>query len=203
MKTFVLMALMVSSCGGGDDKRDASADGSTADAGTPTWYMTCGSPVCGSHIDAGIASCTTQVAGSECAVPGQKCDPDNDCNSYLECATADPRLSGGGGCPISRERFKQDIHFLSAAELDQNYRELLELPLARYRYRANPKRERLGFILDGHESLPAADAENDQVDLYAYTSMAVAALKVQAEEIEALHRQVESLERRINRQMSR
>jgi hypothetical protein len=43
------------------------------------------------------------------------------------------------------------------------------------------------------------DAERDRVDLYAYTSMTVAALQVQAEQIDALQREVAALRQELTR----
>ena len=55
----------------------------------------------------------------------------------------------------------------------------------------NPKI--LGFLIDGHESLICVDPARDQVDLYGYASMAVAALQAQNMEIEKLHEEVREL----------
>jgi hypothetical protein len=84
---------------------------------------------------------------------------------------------------------------MSLGELARIHDELITLPLATYRYQVEgPEgRVRLGFMIDGHETLLASDAQHDQVDLYSYTSMAVAALKVQAAEIEELKNELASL----------
>jgi len=42
-------------------------------------------------------------------------------------------------------------------------RDLLALPLADFRYRSGDERMRLGFMIDGHESLACVDG--DHVDL--------------------------------------
>ena len=55
----------------------------------------------------------------------------------------------------------------------------------------------LGFLIDGHESLACVDPERDQVDLYGYASMAVAALQVQAREIEQLRAELAALKERV------
>jgi hypothetical protein len=72
--------------------------------------------------------------------------------------------------------------------------------LATYRYtlRDASPRSHLGFIID--DAAPSASIASDgkRVDLYAYTSMAVAALQTQAREIERLKAGVAALERRVS-----
>jgi hypothetical protein len=167
---------------------------SGSDAGL-VWWTTCGAPACAADAgvpDSGLPACPAQYEGTACADAGAQCDPGARCQVYLRCSATDPKQQPGG-CPISRMRYKKDIRYLSGGELRAVSDELMALPLARYRYRSDDARERLGFMIDGHESLACVDAEHDQVDLYGYTSMAVAALKVQAEEIAELRRQVTAL----------
>lgn len=178
------------------------------DAGTPTptndggsvnignWYSTCGDPVCRGYTGgSGYPKCTpVQMAGEPCGPVGTKCDPQDSCNALLVCATSDPKQQAGG-CPISRAQFKKDIRYLGEAELAQYRDELLGLKLATWRYKGAPERERLGFILDDAPVSKATDGARDQVDLYGYTSLAVAAAQVQAKELEGLKQQVEALQR--------
>ena len=56
----------------------------------------------------------------------------------------------------------------------------------RYRYKDGPERQHLGFIIEDVEPSPSVDSQHDQVDLYGYTSMAIAALQEQHHEIESL-----------------
>ena len=166
------------------------------------WFATCGDPVCRApDADAGTPSstCGSIRAEDSCSTAGEECDPGSGCNVKLRCAASDPRMQPGG-CPISRERYKQDIHYLGTKELEKYRTELLTLPLATYRYRAAPKRERLGFLIDQNENSIAADADRDMVDLYSYTSMAVAALKVQAKQIDELRSQIAELQKITRRQ---
>jgi hypothetical protein len=51
--------------------------------------------------------------------------------------------------------------------------------------------------MDGHESMICVQPEKNQVDVYAYASMAVAALKVQQQQIEALEAKVKALEAKL------
>ena len=65
--------------------------------------------------------------------------------------------------------------------------------LATWKYKHDPSKQRLGFIIDDDEQSAAVDQLRDMVDLYGYTSMAVATLQLQAREIEALRREVAEL----------
>jgi len=172
--------------------------------GATLWYVTCGDPVCmaGGHRDHGLPRCTTESPGKQCTTPGARCDPGNDCNEDLVCGTTDPRQQSGG-CPVSRASYKKDIHYLSSSELETYRDQLLALPLATYRYRqSDSSRQHLGFLIDGHESLVCVEPERDQVDLYSYASMAVAALQVQARQIDDLTKEIAALRARIEAQRS-
>ena len=157
-----------------------------------TWFTTCGDPVCAGHRPSGLPECSTQTEGNACSSEGAQCDLVNACNSNLVCARTDPKLAPGG-CPISRRRYKRDIEYLSPDDLNAALEELTSLPLARYRYREGGNREHLGFILEDVEPSVAVDAPRDRVDLYSYTSLAVAALQAQARRIEALEAEVQAL----------
>jgi hypothetical protein len=168
----------------------AGCDGTSRN---PAWYYTCGDPVCQGYTPRdGGAPCSTERAGDPCAVAGQQCDPRDDCNRQLVCATSDPTRSG---CPISRRAEKRDIVYLGPSELERIHHQVRALKLATYRYRfqAEDAPRRLGFMLDDQPGSPAVDPERDMVDLYGYTSMAVAALQAQAQEIETLQREVTEL----------
>lgn len=173
-----------------------SADaGSDAGSGGLKLYLTCGDPVCrGYTAGSGQPLCTTEKVGDPCTVDGQRCDPQDSCNALLLCATADPK-AGPARCPISRRRYKNDIHYLSPAELARYRDELMAMKLATWRYKQDPSKERLGFMIDDNEDSAAADAKRDVVDLYGYTSMAVATIQLQARQIEALEREVAALKK--------
>jgi hypothetical protein len=96
-------------------------------------------------------------------------------------------------CPVSRAKYKTDIRYLSAAEREHLADDVNDIPLVRYRYKDAPEREHLGFIIEDVEPSPGIDSPNDRVDLYGYTSMAVAALQEQHREIEALRRELGEL----------
>jgi len=99
---------------------------------------------------------------------------------------------------VSRRSFKRDIAYLSTAETTQLYDELLRFRLATYRYKAEDQcstAPHLGFIIDDVGSSPAVGPDGDHVDLYGYSSMAVAAIQTQAKQIEQLQREVAALRR--------
>ncbi len=158
------------------------------------FFYTCGDPVCGGHQPhPGVPACTTEQVGAPCACLGEECDPGDACNRLLECATSDP--THGGMCPISRRRYKQDIQYLSTQDVKRLHDVLLTFRLASYQYKLPglSADTHLGFIIDDVEPSPSVAANGDTVDLYGYTSMAVAAVQEQAREIDQLTREVESL----------
>src|SRR5439155_6733855 len=77
--------------------------------------------------------------------------------------------------------------------------ELVRFRRGSYQYKAVPDdRTHLGVILDEVGPNLSVDATGDRVDLYGYTSMAVAALQTQAREIEALKNEVETLRQELD-----
>ncbi len=159
------------------------------------FFFTCGDPVCrvgGHHPRPGVSPCTTQRPGDPCRFAGERCDPGDDCNRHLLCTGSDPT---GWGCPISRRRYKTDIRHLTPLDGKRLHDQLLRLPLATFRYRADNAGhpERLGFVIDEVGTSAAVDPSGEAVDLYGYVSMAVAAIQTQAREIERLKREVDQL----------
>jgi hypothetical protein len=96
-------------------------------------------------------------------------------------------------CPTSRAKYKTDIDYLSSDERARLANDVESIPLVRYRYKNGPEREHLGFIIEDVEPSPGVDSARDEVDLYGYTSMAVAALQEQHREIEELKAEVKRL----------
>ena len=157
-----------------------------------TWFTSCGDPVCsGYRPPAGVERCTSESPGQACSVEGSRCDPVDACNSLLVCAQSDPRLAG---CPISARRFKRDVRYLTDEEREAVAREVRGIRLARYRYLGSDV-PRLGFVLEDDPPAAVVDRDRDMVDLYGYSSLAVAALQVQERRIEALEREVRELRR--------
>ena len=187
------LAACTSDNGGGASDGGAAGDGT----GTLQWYSTCGDPVCRAPDDAavrdsGVSACSNgELAGLPCTNQGSSCgDPDHHCGSVLLCTGRDPKA---GGCPISSRRFKDDIAYVSPTDLEQLKQALGSVRLATFRYKQGDKRRPLGIILEDSPNIPASDMERGQVDLYAYASMAVAALQIQARQIEQLEADVDAL----------
>ena len=164
---------------------------------TLTWYTTCGDPVCDGYTGPfdGVDPCTSEAEGDGCDDEGVTCDPADDCNALLVCATEDPK-DQTGGCPISRASAKRDIHYLSADERAAVARQALDMPLATWSYRWDPpaRRERLGFIIDDQPTAYAVDADGQRVDLYGYTSLALAATQEQDRRLADQERRIAALE---------
>jgi hypothetical protein len=125
---------------------------------------------------------------------GAECDPGLGCHTYLICAASDPKQRPGG-CPISRAIYKKDIAYVREARLVTLHDELMTMRLATWRYTAerDQTREHLGFIIDDNPESASVDATGERVDLYGYTSMAVAAVQVDDRRIHALEREVQLL----------
>jgi hypothetical protein len=162
------------------------------------WFTSCGDPVCSGYGGPwpGVPSCDGIKEGQACTSEGSTCDFQSGCNARMVCAKEDPKLPG---CPRSRARFKKDIAYLDATELDRYYLELRELKLATWRYRDADERVRLGVILeDGEPDAVWADPAHDRVDLYGYASLAVAGVQAQAREIEELQASLATLHRELD-----
>ena len=186
--------LMLSGCGG-----------DTTPTPTPTkqqLYLSCGDPACrGYTAKAGVPLCTTEKVGDSCTTAGTKCDPMDGCNAVYTCAASDPRMMPGG-CPISRRKFKTDIQYLDDSGLRSYAAELSKVKLATYKYKTGGP-TRLGFIIEDHEPSVSIDSERDMVDLYGYTSMAVAALKLQDQKIAVLEKQLAMLQAQLTSKKSK
>ena len=159
------------------------------------WRRTCGDPVCGRPPAAGLRECTTEEEWKTCATENDECGPLDGCNRTLRCLDRDPT---SGGCPVSLRAAKRNITYLTVAELEQFHAALLAIPLARWNYVEDPKARptRLGFVLEDVEAgaaMPAVDVDRGTVDLYGYASVAVAAVQVQARQIEALRAELAEL----------
>ena len=167
--------------------------GNSGDSGSLRWFATCGDPSCGGYREKdGIDLCTDEMEGASCAEAMAVCDPVNDCNALLTCTDTDPTQQPGG-CPRSRAEYKRDIRYVDELERQALASQILQTPLATYRYREAPERQHLGFIIEDVEPSASVDAERGLVDLYGYTSMAVAALQQQQQQMDELRREVEKL----------
>lgn len=160
-----------------------------------TWFTTCGDVVCqGASDDPNIPNCTGETEGTTCPTEQTLCElPADECNVSLVCAADDPKAQG---CPISLASAKHDIQYLTDRDRDRIREEVASMPLATWKYNTESPgdKQHLGFIIDDQPpSSAAVRASGERVDLYGYTSMAVAAIQAQNKELEALRREVESL----------
>jgi hypothetical protein len=165
------------------------------------WFATCGPPVCGGpspQPDPSVRTCTAEeTVGATCASANDTCAPANaGCSGNLVCSTTDP--TNGGECPVSRAEYKQDIRYLDRATQERLASEVMSMRLATYRYKPGVadggQGQHLGFIIDDlGEGAACVQPDGQHVDLYGYTSMAVAALQVQARQIEELKSEIAAL----------
>ena len=176
--------------------------GTCGTTGSLQWYMTCGDPICRADGAGGSSSgyppCDPslgQKLGGPCDKDGQICDPGGTCGEKLMCAASDP--THGGNCPISRAKYKTEIEYVSSDERSRLAQDVETIPLVRYKYKDAPERTHLGFIIEDIEPSPSVDSKNDRVDLYGYTSMAVAAIQEQKRAIDDLKHQVAELRREL------
>lgn len=127
---------------------------------------------------------------------GARCDGVASCGATLVCTDSDPTQSPGG-CPISRARYKQEIEYLSGERLRSYHQQLIDMPLASWRYRAAPTATpQLGFVIEDIE--PSAAVSGDHVNLYGYLSMAVAAIQVQQTQIRALEAELQAVREQLS-----
>jgi hypothetical protein len=199
-KLVVLSVLLVMGTACEEDRSEVQAGDVLAEApdlgglaqASPQLWFTCGDPVCSGWTNKGLKKCGNRSEGDPCTAQqiGLECDPHDACNATLVCSDTNP--IGPVGCPISRRSAKKDVDYVDPARLQQLHDELMGVRLATYRYNdealASPTH--LGFIIDDMPTSPAIAPNGQQVDLYAYASMAVAALQVQQRQIEALTHEV-------------
>jgi hypothetical protein len=127
------------------------------------------------------------------------CDYGDTCGSHRICAKEDPKKAPGG-CPISSRRLKKNIRYLSSEALHQLADQVEHIRLARYSYASDPTHTpRLGFIIEDMPQSFAVGAEQTMVDLYGYTSMAVATLQVQRAALAKQQREIDELRQEIAR----
>ncbi len=173
---------------GGDDAADGSA-ADAADGGGLAWYLTCGDPVCTDEV-APTRTCTADP-GAACTDEDALCEPGTGCGVQQLCTTSDPTTQG---CPVSAASKKQEIEYLDPAALDSLAAQLLSVRLATYRYVRAPAQERLGFIIDDAPGEFAVLPSQERVDLYGYTSMAVATIQRQDARLRTLEARLAALE---------
>jgi len=188
---FFLLPLLA--CGG-----DTDTDTDTP-AGDPQWYLGCGDPVCQAYSGPfdGVPLCTDAGidVGTPCDAVGETCDPVDACNALVQCTTSDP-LQDPYGCPVSLARHKRDVRYLASEDRAGAARELNAMKLATWRYKGalDDGKTHLGFLIDDVPGSSVVAADGQHVDLYSYTSLAIATIQQQQQQIEALEARLEALE---------
>ncbi len=164
--------------------------GHTCEAGTPnTW-----------HCEGGGGQGCPEVrprVGSACASDKLSCSY-GDCNSISVVCQAGLWHTQHYGCPVSTKHYKEGIHYLSDDERKTIATQALDTQLATYEYTIGDRDPRLGFIIEDQPDSVAVVHGKDRVDLYGYTSMTLAALQVQQEEIRQLEREVKGLREEVS-----
>lgn len=201
----------ITACDGGGGGGNGGNGGSGGNGGAGgqgggalQWYTTCGDPACSMDTDdPGIPDCTTEKEGDPCSSDGTTCEIVGDtCNANLICASKDPK-DEPGGCPISLASAKHDITYLTDGDRERLRKDVVAMPLAtwKYNHEGGAEKEHLGFIIDDQPpSSAAVRPSGERVDLYGYTSMAVAAIQAQDRQIEALRAEIEALRAELRRE---
>lgn len=186
-RPFLLAFVLAAGCPG---------EQTTPTTAEPQWWSTCGDPACSGYSGPfdGVPLCTDEQIGDACADEGQECDPEDACNALLRCAVEDPK-DQTYGCPISVASAKTGIVYLDDPALRAAADEARALKLATWRYRTEAPggKPHFGFVIDDRPTSPAVAEDGRHVDLYGYTSLALAAVQVQQAEIDALRAELEAL----------
>ena len=160
-----------------------------------------GPPACKLKPEACPADCVLDKAcPQKCHCPGGGAPCGDDiCTPNQLCCDGipfpEPTCYSGDYCPKSKREYKADIHYLGGAELTALHRDLMQHKVATYRYKddgvAGPSH--LGFIIDDVAPSPSVGVSGERVNIYGYTTMAVAALQVQQDRIDTLERELAQL----------
>ena len=108
----------------------------------------------------------------------------------LPCSEGDSSTVVG---PRSTRRSKEGVAYVSAATIDELGQAALDIRLATFRYKGGDGSRHLGFIIEDNPAIFASDVKNGRVDLYGYTSMALAALQSQARHLEQIEAEIDVL----------
>lgn len=190
-----LLLLPLLACGGDPN------DSTTAGMDAPKWYLGCGDPVCQGYTGPfdGVPLCADEgvAAGDACDSEGATCDPEDSCNALVQCSTSDP-LDDPYGCPVSLKKYKRSIDYLDEAGRAKAAADLSAMKLATWRYEGSldDGKQHLGFLIDDVPGSAAVAADGRHVDLYGYTSLAVATIQQQQAQIAALEARLNALEAR-------
>lgn len=134
-------------------------------------------------------------AGTACTSEGRQCTYGCERDHARTCTGGVWTISSSPyGCPVSSKTYKRDIHYLGLDELRGVADRVESLRLATWAYVDSKiaTGKRLGIIAEEapHDAL---DPRGDRIDLYGYTSMAIAAVQVSAHDVDALRAEVEAM----------
>jgi hypothetical protein len=180
MRTITFVAMMLAAC----DKEQTSIP-PTAPDDTPIASAAPSASTAPAASDAGSKNCFGAIcAGDEtcCGLPVNGCVK--------------------GGCKTrSRRAWKKDIAYLDPVQQRAMHDAIVSYKLASWRYKEDSASSplRYGFVIDDVGQSPAVASDGEHVDLYGYTTMAIAALQVQARQIEDLEGQVRALSARCSK----
>ncbi|MGZ3420482.1 MAG: hypothetical protein ACXVEE_21580 [Polyangiales bacterium] len=140
--------------------------------------------------------------GTVCSSEGQQCNYGCENGVSRKCVGGVwTSASSPGGCPVSTRRAKKNIAYLSSVDVDALAAEALSLRLASWQYQdpalgAGPH---VGIILEDDPNSFAVDKGKDMVDLYGYSTLALAAAQSQAKKIAALEAELAELRARLKK----
>ena len=147
----------------------------------------------------GLKSCTTLgvKAKTPCKKGAPSCYVERKCPDghmavadFLECAAEQNR-----GCFTRSSRiYKEDITYLTDAELAGLATQIEDLRLARFRYKDTGD-ARVGFMIEDTPDAPWVTADGRRVDLYSLLSASIAAIQQQDARIRQLERDIEACKR--------
>jgi hypothetical protein len=146
--------------------------------------------------DRGLASCDSLgvAPGQACGTSSPSCYLTRACQDgrqvvadYLVCADKAPSRC----LTRSSRRYKDDVQYLSVAQVRELARQIEALPLATFRYHDQVGyRARLGFVTEDAPAAPFVSEDGRTVDLYALLAASIAAIQAQDSRIRALEEQV-------------
>ena len=159
---------------------DAGITTNCCDLSKPkTWFCFDGPKSCTAPRPHLGDPCTT---GDTCAL-----GPPVECGQSVLACTDGTWQFPNNQCPISTRQAKKEIDYVSPDDAARLRRELLDVRVASYRYKAGDPSRHLGFVIeDMPAGSPAVLTSRDRVDLYGYVSMAVVAIQEQQKQIDRL-----------------
>lgn len=146
--------------------------------------------------DRGLASCASRgvTVGQACGTSSPGCYVTSTCQDgrqaiadYLVCVDKTPSRC----FTRSSRRYKNDVRYLTDAQVNDLAQLIEKLPLATFRYDDQTGvPPRLGFLTEDAPAAPFVSEDGRTVDLYALLAASIAAIQSQDARIRALEQQV-------------